>query len=65
MKLSRGMWDWVNKLWRHKRRGRAQSADDLERPSTEAEELIRQRLAGLGYIDSNPRAHSENNIVGC
>ena len=51
MKLTRGMWDWVKKLWRHKRRGRAQSADDPEKPSKEAEELIRQRLAGLGYID--------------
>ncbi len=64
MKLTRGMWDWVKKLWRHQRHGRAQSVDDLEGPSKEAEELIRQRLAGLGYIDYKPRAQLENNTVG-
>jgi len=64
MKLTREMWAWVKKLWRHQRRGQAQSADDLEGPSKEAEELIRQRLAGLGYIDYKPREHLENNIVG-
>ena len=64
MELTRAMWDWVKKLWRHQRRGRAQSVDEVEEPGKEAEELTRQRLAGLGYIDPTPRAHVENNIVG-
>lgn len=51
MQLARGMWDWMKKLWCHKWRGRGKPAGDPEVLSKEVEELIRQRLAGLGYIE--------------
>jgi len=52
MQLARGMWDWMKKLWCHKWRGRGKPSGDPEVLSKEVEELIRQRLAGLGYIES-------------